>query len=211
METAIVKINELNPAKYNPRVTLKPGDKEWEALKNSIERFGVATPLVVNKATMTLISGHQRLNVLKNNGIDEVEVVLIDADDEKEKLLNIALNKIDGEWDYQKLEALFDEILEDDIKFTGFDTEELAKLFDSELQVLDVEDGETEIEPEQDYKTIEKTQEQELEKPFTVYLSFSTKETAEKWLSDRKIERDFAGAARNITIRMEGIEYGTGN
>lgn len=211
METVIVKINELNPAKYNPRVTLKPGDKEWESLKNSIERFGVATPLVVNKATMTLISGHQRLNVLKNNGIDEVEVVLVDVDDEKEKALNIALNKIDGEWDYQKLEALFDEILEDDIKFTGFDTEELANLFDRELYDRNIEAEETEIEPEQYYEAREDKEEQEAEKPFTVYLSFPTKEPAEKWLSDRKIEKSFAGAARNITIRMEGIKYGTGN
>ncbi|MCD7891589.1 MAG: ParB N-terminal domain-containing protein [Ruminococcus sp.] len=207
-----MKISDLHPAKYNPRKTLKPGDKEWEALKNSLERFGVAAPLVVNKATMTLISGHQRLNVLKHNGEEEVEVVLADVDDEQEKLLNIALNKIDGEWDYKKLEALFDEISEEDIKFTGFDAEELTSLFDGGLPSWDTDDEESEEQPEQETKEQEEKEDKpEVEKPFNIFLSFPTKELAEKWLKDRDIEMEFTGTARNITIRMEGIGYGTGN
>ena len=42
MKTAVMKLKDIRPAAYNPRVTLKPGDKDYEALKNSLERFGVA-------------------------------------------------------------------------------------------------------------------------------------------------------------------------
>ena len=61
------KLDALNPAKYNPRKTLKPGDKEFEKLKNSIQTFGYVEPIVVNVANgNTVISGHQRLSVLRD-------------------------------------------------------------------------------------------------------------------------------------------------
>lgn len=107
MKTAIMDLKDINPAKYNPRVQLKPGDQEWDALKNSLDRFGVATPLVVNETTGNLVSGHQRLAVLKQSGETRVEVVIIQMDEDKEKLLNVALNKIEGEWDEEKLKELF--------------------------------------------------------------------------------------------------------
>ncbi len=132
METAVMKLDEIQPAKYNPRIMLKPGDAEYESLKNSLERSGMVLPLIVNKATGNLVSGHQRLNVLKAMGETETEVVLIDVDADKEKLLNVALNKIDGEWDYGKLEELFAEFSDEDIQFTGFTTEELDGLFGKE-------------------------------------------------------------------------------
>lgn len=128
MKTAIMKLAEITPAEYNPRKRLEPGDKEYEALKNSLERFGVAEPLVVNETTGKLVSGHQRLNVLLEMGVEEVEVVLVELDEEQEKLLNIAMNKIEGDWDYKKLEALFSEISAADIKFTGFSEGELQNL-----------------------------------------------------------------------------------
>ena len=65
METAIMKLEDISPADYNPRKTLKPGDQEYESLKNSLDRFGLAEPLIYNKRTGTLISGHQRLMSLK--------------------------------------------------------------------------------------------------------------------------------------------------
>ena len=102
MKTATMKLSEITPAEYNPRKKLKPGDTEYEALKNSLERFGVAEPLIVNETTGKLVSGHQRLNVLLEMGTEEVEVVLVQLDEEQEKLLNIAMNKIEGDWDYGK-------------------------------------------------------------------------------------------------------------
>lgn len=213
MKTAVIKLKDIRPAAYNPRVTLKPGDKDYEALKNSLERFGVAEPLIVNETTGNLVGGHQRLNVLKASGATEVEVVLVEMDEDKEKLLNIALNKIDGEWDYKKLEAMFEEIEADDIKFTGFSQEELDNLFDGGLPDWDDTEEDTE---EQEKDTEEKPEAETPEKPatlkeFNIFLSFPTKEAAEKWLKDRGVDIEYQGTARNITIRMEGLDYGTGN
>lgn len=212
MKTAIMKLKDIRPAAYNPRVTLKPGDAEYEALKNSLERFGVAEPLIVNETTGNLVSGHQRLNVLKASGAQEVEVVLVEMDEEQEKLLNIAMNKIDGEWDYKKLEALFDEISADDIKFTGFTPEELDNLFDGGTP--DWGDGEGSESTDGDDAGDEKPETPEkpaVLKEFNIFLSFPSKELAEKWLADRGVDLTYAGTARNITIRMEGLDYGTGN
>lgn len=213
MKTEVMKLKDIRPAAYNPRVTLKPGDKDYEALKNSLERFGVAEPLIVNKTTGNLVAGHQRLNVLKASGATEVEVVLVEMDEDKEKLLNIALNKIDGEWDYKKLEAMFEEIEAEDIKFTGFSQEELDNLFDEGLPDWDDtgEDTEGHDNDEEDEPEAETPEKPAALKEFNVFLSFPTKEAAEKWLKDRGIDLEYQGTARNITIRMEGLDYGTGN
>ena len=61
-ELKVLPVSVLKPAEYNPRKKLKAGDKEYEKIKNSIEEFGFADPLVVN-ADMTIIGGHQRLTV----------------------------------------------------------------------------------------------------------------------------------------------------
>ncbi len=204
METAIMKLEDIRPADYNPRKALKPGDDEYEALKNSLDRFDLVEPLVLNKTTGNLVSGHQRLTVLKDKGKTEAEVVLIEVDEEQEKLLNIAINKIDGEWDYKKLEELFDEIDADDIQYTGFTAEELLSMFGEEE--YDTDDYE-----ETDDDADEETEPVERQKPFHVFISFPTKEAAEKWLTDRGVEAEYKDAARNITIKMEGTEYGTGN
>ena len=101
MKTAILKViavSELKPAEYNPRKKLKPGDKEYEKIKNSIEEFGFADPLVVN-ADMTIIGGHQRLTVAMALGYTEVPCAVVDIDKVRERALNIALNKITGAWD----------------------------------------------------------------------------------------------------------------
>lgn len=215
MKTAMMKLADIRPAAYNPRVTLKPGDKEYEALKNSLERFGVAEPLIVNTTTGNLVSGHQRLNVLKASGAQEVEVVLVEMDGEQEKLLNIAMNKIDGEWDYKKLEALFEEISAEDIKFTGFSEEELSNLFDDGMPDWDDHDGEQEdsggTEEQEDEKKAEAPAKPAALQEFNIFLSFPSKELAEKWLKDRGVDMTYPGTARNITIRMEGLDYGTGN
>lgn len=208
METAILKLEDIQPAEYNPRIKLKQGDEEYETLKNSLERFGIATPLIVNRTTGNLVSGHQRLNALKETGIGETEVVLIDIDSDKEKLLNIALNKIDGEWDYEKLEKLFSELSEEDIKFTGYTTEELEGLFGSEttepnFNDEDNSDEETENEP--------KEKPEKPEKEFNIFFSFPSKEAAENWLKEKGQELKFEGTSHNITIRMEGADFGTGN
>lgn len=211
MKTAIMDLKDINPAKYNPRVQLKPGDQEWDALKNSLDRFGVATPLVVNETTGNLVSGHQRLAVLKQSGETRVEVVLIQMDEDKEKLLNVALNKIEGEWDEEKLKELFDEVDDEDIKFTGFTEEDIEALYDGEEPDYD-EDEEPEEQEEKDSSSKEEKEEKDPDlREFSVFLSFSTKEAAEAWLEERGVETEYQGTSRNITIKMEGLKYGAGN
>ena len=125
MKTAILKViavSELKPAEYNPRKKLKPGDKEYEKIKNSIEEFGFADPLVVN-ADMTIIGGHQRLTVAMDLGYTEVPCAVVDIDKVREKALNIALNKITGAWDENLLADLLQDIQDSDFDLdkTGFD------------------------------------------------------------------------------------------
>lgn len=121
-----MKLEDINPAPYNPRVELQPGDTQYEALKNSLGRFGLVEPLVVNRRTGNLISGHQRLNVLKAQGIEEAEVIVADLDEEAEKAANIAMNKIEGEWDYDKLNDILAGFDEELAEISGFAADELA-------------------------------------------------------------------------------------
>lgn len=130
------KVIDLVPADYNPRKDLKPGDKEYEKLKRSIDAFGYVDPLIWNKRTSRLVGGHQRFKVLKDMGIDEVDVVVVDMDEEKEKALNVALNKISGDWDKDKLMLLITDLQGEDfdISLTGFDPEDLDDLFKDEMK-----------------------------------------------------------------------------
>lgn len=122
---------DLNPAAYNPRKELKPGDEQFEKLKRSIETFGYVEPIIVNTRTgNTVIGGHQRLNVLKEIGETEAECVLVDLSENEEKALNVALNKVTGEWDEPKLAELLQgiKVSEYDITLTGFDAPEAEDL-----------------------------------------------------------------------------------
>ena len=130
------KTVELLPAEYNPRKDLKPGDEEYEKLKRSIEEFGYVEPVIWNKTTGRVVGGHQRLKVLIDLGITEVDCVVIEMDDAKEKALNIALNKISGDWDKDKLTLLIADLQGEDfdVSLTGFDPAEIDDLFKDSLK-----------------------------------------------------------------------------
>ena len=129
-ELKVLPVTVLKPAEYNPRKKLKKGDKEYEKIKNSIEEFGFADPLVVN-ADMTIIGGHQRLTVAMDLGYTEVPCAVVDIDKVREKALNIALNKITGAWDEQMLADLLTDLKEADydLDWTGFEAAEVEQLF----------------------------------------------------------------------------------
>ena len=124
-----ISIEELKPAEYNPRKDLKPEDEEYQKIKKSLVEFGYVAPVIVN-ADMTVIGGHQRLKVLKELGYTEIECNIVDLDKDKEKALNIALNKITGEWDNTKLEELLAELKEADVDMdmTGFSFDEVDNM-----------------------------------------------------------------------------------
>jgi DNA modification methylase len=132
MEIRTMPIADLHPADYNPRKNLKPGDAEYEKLKRSIQTFGNVEPIVWNQRTATVVGGHQRLKVLAELGETVVECVVVDLDAADEKALNVALNKISGDWDLPLLKDLIDDLKQDgafDVTLTGFDKYELYQLF----------------------------------------------------------------------------------
>lgn len=131
MKIEKIKVGQLLPADYNPRKDLKPGDAEYEKLKRSIEQFGYIEPVIWNQTTGHIVGGHQRLKVLQDMGITEVECVVVELAEEKEKALNIALNKISGEWDKDKLALLISDLQgsDFDVSLTGFEPAEIDDLF----------------------------------------------------------------------------------
>jgi len=130
MEIQKIPINKIKPAKYNPRLDLKPGDPDYEKLKKSMDEFDLVEPLIWNKRSGNLIGGHQRLKILIEQGKTDVEVSVVDLSDSKEKALNLALNKIRGDWDLPKLRDILQELNtgEFDMEITGFDDSELEEL-----------------------------------------------------------------------------------
>lgn len=155
-ELRVIPVQDLKPAAYNPRKKLKPGDSEYEKIKKSIEEFGFADALVVNK-DMTIIGGHQRLTVAMELGYTEVPCTVVDIDKTREKALNIALNKITGAWD----EALLAELLKDieasglSPMMTGFEPPEMEQLF-NKVASREVSEDEFDVESELKKPTISK-------------------------------------------------------
>jgi len=135
MEIKYIKVDKLNPADYNPR---QMTEKQEQELIDSLQAFGFAEPIVVNsnpKRKNVIIGGHQRVNVAKQIGITEIPCVFYNLDEEKEKELNIRLNKNLGEWDYDLLHSFDLDLLTD----IGFDEKELSKEFDKLLEPVEDE------------------------------------------------------------------------
>lgn len=120
-----VEINELHESVFNPRIKLEKTSKEYQQIADSIQQFGFVEPLVVNEHNMCVIGGHQRLQILKDSGATQVDCVMInETDPEREKALCVALNKIKGDWDMEKLAYLLGD---DEVSAfpTGFDEGEV--------------------------------------------------------------------------------------
>ena len=131
MKWQTLPIDLLLPAVYNPRKSLKKGDKEYEKIKNSILEFGYVEPIILNY-DMTVIGGHHRLTVLKDLGYKDVQCVVVEIKEEnKVKALNIALNKITGVWNEQLLAELIGDLQKSNfnVDFTGFEPPEIEQLF----------------------------------------------------------------------------------
>lgn len=118
------KLTELVAAEYNPRKALEPKDEEYQKIKRSIEYFGYVDPIIINYDN-TIIGGHQRTRIMSDMGMDEVDVVVLDLSKEDEMALNVALNKLDGEWNEEVLAEILKEIQDNgDLDLTGFNVEE---------------------------------------------------------------------------------------
>ncbi len=142
-----VNINTLQPSLYNPR---KWSEVAAAQLAESIKRFGLIDPLIVNSAPERngiVIGGHFRLKVAKDLGYTQVPVVYVSiADEAKEKELNLRLNKNQGEWDYDLL-AQFDQSFLQDVGFSSIELDDIFNLdidtpeefnLQKELEKLDI-------------------------------------------------------------------------
>ena len=153
-----VNVSRLIPASYNPRVELQPDDEEYKNLKRSIDTFGYVTPIVWNERTGNVVGGQQRLNVLIAKGYKEIEVSCIDVSEDEEKALNVALNKISGQWDVAKLEDILRDIQDSeiDILVAGFSQNEINDIL-SDFSIDDLDSFFVEKTPEENkYTSAEK-------------------------------------------------------
>ena len=154
MDLETIPITSIIPAEYNPR---KISDSEYEKLANSINEFGFVDPIIINLNNNHIIGGHQRYTVLLDQYIQKgeneelnlirlgdigwifPETELTVENDDYEKALNIALNKISGEWDTEKLNELFQDLQlnEFDLDLTGFSNLDLEEFhFEIEEDIL---------------------------------------------------------------------------
>ncbi|MCD6399257.1 ParB N-terminal domain-containing protein [candidate division WOR-3 bacterium] len=158
------KISELKPAPYNPRVDLQPEDEEYQQLLNSMKHFGYIVPIIVNKRTGFVIGGNQRLKILKELKQEKVDIVEIDLPEDKEKALNIALNRIAGDWEYETLQKILKDFEPDELNLAGFAETDVDAFVEREIEKQEEED--------------------EKEIKFNIYCKKDDKPKIEKDLSD---------------------------
>ncbi|MEC0169897.1 ParB N-terminal domain-containing protein [Paenibacillus graminis] len=146
MDIRIIPIEKINAAAYNPRIDLQPGDLEYEKLRRSLDEFGYVDPIIWNEQTGNMVGGHQRYKILVNEqGCTELAVSVVNLDPERERLLNIALNKVSGRWDDDALSKLLVDLQQDgtDISLSGFDEVDLKQML-GQIEVPNFEEGTTE-------------------------------------------------------------------
>lgn len=134
-----MRLADLKGAEYNPRKDLQPEDAEFQKIKRSIQEFGLVEPIIWNKTTQHIVSGHQRLKVLRALGTAEEDVVVIECGLREEKILNVMLNRTKGRWDNEKLAALMQELdAAGEVELTGFDEWELQGILEDYGDLEDI-------------------------------------------------------------------------
>jgi ParB-like chromosome segregation protein Spo0J len=112
-------------APYNPR---RIDADQLAALRRSLRTFGAVEPVVANRRSGLIVGGHQRVKAAEAEGIETLPVVWVDLDETGERQLNLALNRISGEWDEPALAALLEELGSSAIDLTGFGSDEVDEL-----------------------------------------------------------------------------------
>ncbi|MGQ7460949.1 site-specific DNA-methyltransferase [Streptococcus suis] len=201
MEIREIRLSELHPASYNPRKKLKKGDKEYEKIKQSLLKFGYVDPIIVNK-DLTVIGGHQRLTVLKDLDYETAKCVIVDLSKEDEKALNIALNKITGQWDDQLLADLLLDLQESDfnLDLTGFEPPEIDDIL-SNVHDKDLSDDDFDVEEELKKPTFSKQGDIWQLGKHRVICGDSTKaETYDQLLGDKKANLVVTDPPYNVDV-----------
>lgn len=201
IEIREIQLSELQPASYNPRKKLKKGDKEYEKIKQSLLKFGYVDPIIVNK-DLTVIGGHQRLTVLKDLDYETAKCVIVDLFKEDEKALNIALNKITGQWDDQLLADLLLDLQESDfnLDLTGFEPPEIDDIL-SNVHDKDLSDDDFDVEEELKKPTFSKRGDIWQLGEHRVICGDSTKaETYDQLLGDKKANLVVTDPPYNVDV-----------
>lgn len=193
MELIEKRLEDLKEAAYNPRIQLEPGMQEYEKLKTSIETFGDVEPIVWNKRSGNVVGGHQRLSVLKDMGIETTLVSVVDLSDTEEKLLNIALNKIKGDWDKTKLEELLSGFNQSEAFVAGFNPDEIALLQADNSDLEDDLDGYLD-DDEDDY----------FGASWVITLNFTSNYFAKCWAENNGYEGQVREGTGTTVIRVGG-------
>ncbi len=125
-----VPIDSLRPDPANPR---RISEAELEALTRSIQQFGLVDPIIARREDGLVVGGHQRLVAARRLGLKTVPTIYVDLPLEQTRLLNLALNRISGEWDQELLARLLSDLGAGaaDLTLTGFDDDEIKKLLRS--------------------------------------------------------------------------------
>ena len=201
MEIKELPLKELKPAAYNPRKKLKKGDKEYEKIKQSLLKFGYVDPIIVNE-DLTVIGGHQRLTVLKDLDYETAKCVIVKLSKEDEKALNIALNKITGQWDDALLADLLLDLQESDfnLDLTGFEPPEIDNIL-SNIHDKELSEDEFDVEEELKKQTLSRHGDIWQLGKHRVICGDSTKaETYKQLLDDRKANLVVTDPPYNVDV-----------
>lgn len=139
-EITKININDIHGADYNPR---EISHQELTKLKNNIDEFGIVDPIIVNLKNNNIVGGHQRYKALQSKGEKDLQMIKIGnigwvfntteldiPDEDAEKILNLSLNNISGEWNEKQLSQVLQDLKTKgtNYKLTGFDDIDLERL-----------------------------------------------------------------------------------
>ena len=162
-------------------------------MRRSIQEFGYVEPIIWNERTGTVVGGHQRLKVLIEQGIEEIECVIVNLEEKDEKILNVLLNKAKGRWDIEKLSDILQELNEaGEMEITGYEDWEFQSLMMQYDHIKDLMN--------EDFSNFDPGKERDT---FTMTFSLPVveKETAEKYILNEKEAKMKLAAA--VIARME--------
>ncbi len=143
MDIITIPVAQIRVAAYNPRKDLQPGDAEYQAISRSLKDYGLIEPLIWNQRTGNLVGGHQRFKILTAEGATELPVSVVDLDPGQEKALNLALNRVQGAWDGEKLVDLLEGLMASgqDIAVTGFTEKDIEAIL-GQFEPIDLDEME---------------------------------------------------------------------
>lgn len=183
-----VSVDKLKEAEYNARVKLEKDSTEYKAIEKSIKEYGYVEPIVWNKKTGNVVGGHQRLQVLKDLGATEIQVSVVELSLKDEKQLNLALNKINGKWDYEKLKDVLKSINTNDIIKTGFTADEVAVMLEED-DIGEIDFGDWDYEP--------------ISENYILTLKFKNYETAKGWAEENGYTGQVKEGTSTTVIRVK--------